>query len=199
MSTNFCTSKTKENLMRSFAGESQARNRYTMAERQANRQKQHVLAALFKFTADQERAHAQVFYNHLKECATQNIDIDGTYPVDISDDLAALTKMAEHNENEEAEVVYPGFAQTAREEGFPRIAQDFENIAKIERYHAERFHTFSELHDSDRLFSSDKTERWVCLNCGYISESEQAPTKCPVCSEPQGYFIRLEMASWGLS
>lgn len=198
MSTNFCTSKTKENLMRAFAGESQARNRYTMAQCQAKQQKQHVISALYKFTADQEKTHAEIFYNHLKECAGDNIKIDGGYPVDISNDLCKLTEMAIHNETEEAEDVYPAFAAVAREEGYSKIAQDFENIAKIERYHAQRFNAFADLCKNNKLYSSDKKERWVCLNCGFIIESEQAPQQCPVCNGEQGYFIRLEMASWGL-
>jgi rubrerythrin len=198
MSTNFCTSKTKENLMRSFAGESQARNRYTMAAAQAKQQNKYVISALFKFTADQERAHAEVFYNHLKDCVGENIAVDGAYPVDISNEICKLAELAIHNENEEAQDVYPKFAAVARDEGFPKIAQDFENIAKIEKSHAERFSAFSDLCKKGKLFSSDKTERWVCLNCGFILESDSAPQNCPVCGKNQGYFIRLEMASWGI-
>jgi rubrerythrin len=198
MSTNFSTSKTKENLMRAFAGESQARNRYTMAKEQATKQNKHVLSALFKFTADQEKVHAEIFYNHLKQCAGETIAVDGGYPVDIANEICKLTEMAIHNETQEAEDVYPAFAAKAREEGFAKIAQDFENIAKIERSHAERFKTFDTLCKNNKLFSSEKKERWVCLNCGYILESEQAPQQCPVCEVNQGYFIRLDMASWGL-
>ncbi len=197
MNENFCKSKTKENLMRAFAGESQARNRYAFAECQAKQQKQHALSALFKFTAEQEKTHAEIFYNHLKQCAGENIRIDGAYPVDISDDICRLTEFAVHNEYEESDDVYPAFAATAREEGYSKIAQDFENIAKIEKIHGKRFETFANMCKNDTLYRSDKTERWVCLNCGFILESEEAPKQCPVCSGEQGYFIRLEMASWG--
>lgn len=199
MSTDFCTSKTKINLMRSFAGESQAKNRYEFAQAQAERAKLHVLAALYKFTANQEKAHAQVFYDHLKECAGESIEIDAGYPVDINDDIFALTEKAASNETKEADSVYPEFAKTARDEGFAKIAQDFENIAKIEHWHAERFNTFVQLNKNGRLFSSDKTERWMCLNCGFILESDSAPQNCPVCSSEQGYFIRLQMSDWGVS
>jgi rubrerythrin len=198
MSTEFCTSKTKENLMRSFAGECQARARYTMAMSKAKQNKQHVIAALFKFTANQEKVHAEIFYNHLKQCSGETIDICGGFPVDISDDICKLTEMSIHNELEEAEDVYPKFAATARDEGFAKIAQDFENIAQIERSHAKRFQTFAELCKNGKLYSSEKEERWVCLNCGYILESSQVPNQCPVCSGEQGYFIRLEYSSWGM-
>lgn len=198
MSTNFSTSETRLNLMRAFAGESQARNRYTLAQEKAQQQGQYVISALFKFTADQEKAHAKVFYEHLSELSGSTIKVDGGYPVDISSRLCDLLKMATHNENQEADDVYPAFAETARAEGFAKVAQDFENIAQIERSHSARFKKFHDLCTSGRLFSSDKPERWVCMNCGFILESEQAPQKCPVCGVDQGYYIRLEMAAWGL-
>ncbi|MGN0634248.1 MAG: rubrerythrin [Oscillospiraceae bacterium] len=197
MSTNFSTSKTKENLMKAFAGESQARNRYTFAKNLAKQQKQHVIAALFSFTADQEKTHAEIFYNHLNECSGENIEITGTFPVDISTDICELIKAAIHNESQESDNVYPAFAATAREEGFTKIAQDFENIAKIEKTHSDRFKTFYEMCKNSKLYASDKSELWVCLNCGFIIESKQAPQKCPVCDGEQGYYIRLDMASWG--
>ena len=182
MSTNFSTSETRLNLMRAFAGESQARNRYTLAQEKAQQQGQYVISALFKFTADQEKAHSKVFYEHLSELSGSTIKVDGGYPVDISSRLCD----------------YPAFAETARAEGFAKVAQDFENIAQIERSHSARFKKFHDLCTSGRLFSSDKPERWVCMNCGFILESEQAPQKCPVCGVDQGYYIRLEMAAWGL-
>lgn len=196
MSTDFCTSKTKENLMRAFAGESQARNRYTFAQQQAQAQKLYVLADLFKFTANQEKEHAKIFYDHLKECAGETITVDGGYPVDISANMLDLLQMAHHNEYQEYDDVYPAFAEIARQEGFSKIAQDFSNIAKIEKYHGDRFHSFGTLMQQNKLFSSDETETWFCLNCGYIMEGTQAPKMCPVCSGDQGYFIRLKMTPW---
>lgn len=194
---NFQNSKTKELLMRACAGESQARNRYTMAEEQAKSKKLYVLANLFKFTADQEKIHAEIFYNHLKSEAGNTIEIDGGYPVDIAQEVCPLLKMANHNEYQESDDVYPAFSEIARQEGFAKIAQDFANIAKIEKVHGNRFKKFAELMESGKLFSSDKQETWVCLNCGYILEGTQAPETCPVCGKEQGYFIRLSMASWG--
>jgi len=194
---NFKTSRTKENLMRAFAGESQARNRYTFAEQQAKKSNLYVVSALFKFTANQEKEHAQIFYNHLNSEAGETIHIDGGYPVDISNKVCDLLKMANHNEYEEYGDVYPAFSAIAREEGFAKIAQDFANIAKIEKTHGDRFETFHKLMTEDKLFRSDKQETWVCLNCGYILEGTSAPEKCPVCGVDQGYYIRLSMASWG--
>ncbi|MBO5448171.1 MAG: rubrerythrin family protein [Ruminococcus sp.] len=196
---DFKTSKTKENLMRAFAGESQARNRYTFAGQQAKQQKLFAVADLFKFTANQEKAHAEIFYNHLKEEAGQTIHIDGGYPVDISENVCELLSMAHHNEYEEFGDVYPAFSEVARQEGFHKIAQDFANIAKIEKAHGDRFDAFGKLMKENKLFSCDSSETWVCLNCGYIMEGTSAPQNCPVCGVPQGYYIRLSMASWGLN
>lgn len=190
-------SMTKENLMRAFAGESQARNRYNFAQEQAKTQ-HYAVSALFAFTANQEKAHAQVFYDHLKGFSGGQVEISSAdYPVDISDDLCELLNMAARNEDNESGAVYPEFARIAREEGFADVARDFENIAKIENVHSKRFAEFARLMQNDQLYRSDKTEVWVCLNCGFILESDSAPQQCPVCGVPQGYYIRLKMAEWG--
>lgn len=195
----FSKSKTRENLMRAFAGESQAANRYMLAEKQAIKSKLFVIADLFRFTADQEKVHAGIFYDHLKSEAGSTIRIDGGYPVDISQNIYDLLKMAYHNEYEEFGNVYPNFSQTAREEGFNKIAQDLTNIARIEKSHGKRFERFYSLAEEGRLFSSDKAEKWVCMNCGYIFEGTQVPERCPVCDGEQGYYIRLSMADWGVT
>lgn len=192
----FTNSKTKENLMRAFAGESQARNRYNFAQQQARAQ-HYAVSALFAFTADQEKAHAQVFYDHLKELSGQQVEVNADYPVNISDDLCELLNMAARNEDNESGAIYPEFARIAREEGFADIARDFENIAKIENVHSQRFSEFARLMQEDKLYKSDKAEIWVCLNCGFILESDAAPEQCPVCGAQQGYYIRLKMAEWG--
>ena len=118
--SDFRNSKTKDNLMRAFAGESQARNRYTMAEEKARQQKLYVLADLFKFTADQEKVHAKIFYEHLKELSGESVFVDGGYPVDISEDMCTLLGMADHNEHQESDDVYPAFAEAARREAMER-------------------------------------------------------------------------------
>ena len=117
MSKNLKESETLQNLMRAFAGESQARNRYTFAASLCRTQKLHVLEAIFTFTANQEKEHAEIFYNHMKEVAGETVHIDGGYPVDITNDVSQLLRQAQHNEYEEFDPVYPSFANTARQEG----------------------------------------------------------------------------------
>lgn len=194
MNVTFKESETRLNLMRAFAGESQARNRYTFAAEQAQNQKLHVLQAVFTYTANQEKEHAEIFYQHLTELAKETLHIDGGYPVDITNNTAELLRMAQHNEFEEADDVYPAFAEKAKEEGFAKIAQDFLNIAKIEKTHGERFARFAEWMEENKLFVSDAKSGWVCLNCGHIHEGAEAPKNCPVCNHDQGFFIRLTLA-----
>lgn len=191
---NFQESKTKENLMRAFAGESQARNRYLFAAGQAKNNKLHVIQSIFEYTADQERAHAKVFYNHLKPFAGENICVDGCYPVDISDNIVDLMRAAQHNEYQEHEHEYATFAKIAEEEGFPAIAYSFSGIAAIEKTHGDRFGQFADLIEQNKLFNDDQEIEWLCLNCGHIHKGKSAPQACPVCQHPQGFFIRLELS-----
>ena len=131
--------KTIENLMRAFAGESQARNRYEMAAGRAKKESLPVIEAIFRFTANQEKEHAEVFYKYLTSLAGETIKIDGTYPVDISSDVSQLLRYAQHNEYEEHDDVYRSFGEQARSEGLPRIADTFFRIADIEKIHGDRF------------------------------------------------------------
>ena len=197
MSVNFKESKTLKNLMRAFAGESQARNRYTFAASVCKKQQLHVLESVFQFTANQEKEHAEIFYNHMKECAGETVHVDGTYPLDITNDVVQLLRMAQHNEYEEFDPVYQSFGDTAREEGFHEIAASFHSIAKIEKSHGNRFGHLADLLESGKLFVSDAACGWMCLNCGHIQESLEAPKVCPVCEHDQGFFIRLELAPYG--
>lgn len=194
MSVNFKESQTMKNLMKAFAGESQARNRYTFAAGEATRQKQHMIADVFHFTANQEKEHAAIFYEHLSKLAGETIQIEGGYPIDISQDLSTLLKYAQHNEFEEADDVYIAFANTAQDEGFLKVAQDFRNIAKIEKTHGERFGNLAKGLKQNQLYVSSSKVAWMCLNCGYIFEGTQVPERCPVCNHDQGYFTRLECA-----
>ena len=196
MAVDFKTSETKDNLMRAFAGESQARNRYTFAADQAKQQKFHVIEAVFTFTANQEKEHAEIFYNHLSELAGETIHVDGGYPVDITDSITELLRMAQHNEYEEHDDVYRAFADKAREEGFLAVASSFEQIAKIEKIHGNRFGALADLLEKNQLFISDVKTGWFCLNCGHVFEGTQAPEHCPVCSHDRGYFVRLELAPY---
>lgn len=196
MAVEFKNSETKDNLMRAFAGESQARNRYTFAASQAKKEKLHIIEAVFTYTANQEREHAEIFYKHLKELSGETIHVDGGYPVDITDDISKLLRMAQHNEYEEHDFVYKAFGEKAREEGFMQVANSFFMIAEIEKIHGDRFGRFAELMEQDKLFKAEQKSSWICLNCGYIYEGEEAPVKCPVCEHNQGYFVRLEQSPY---
>ena len=192
----FQQSETKKNLMRAFAGESQARNRYTFAAEQAKEQNLQVVEFVFQFTAEQERAHAEVFYNHLKELSGETVHIDGGYPVDLYESVLELLRAAEHNEYEEFDPVYQAFGDKALEEGFPQVAASFHRIAEIEKIHGERFGRLADLLEQNQLFISDVACKWMCLNCGFVFEGKEAPQKCPVCSHDKGFFIRLELAPY---
>ena len=194
MSIAFEKSETHRNLLRAFAGESQARNRYTFAAGLAKKQNLQVIEQVFLFTADQERAHAKAFYDYLEKCSGENIAIDGTYPVDLYPTLVEHLRAAQHNEYQEWEHDYTGFAHVAKEEGFPEISHLFSQIARIEQVHGDRFGLFADLLEQDKLFVSEVECQWMCLNCGQIIDATMAPAVCPVCKHPQGYFIRWEMA-----
>jgi rubrerythrin len=190
MAVSFKNSKTKVNLMRAFAGESQARNRYEFAAAKCKKAQFWFLYNVFTLTANQEKEHAEIFYNLLKSETGSNISVDtAKYPVDNVDDPIGLLRAAVKNETEEAEDVYPSFAETAREEGFNDIAYTFDMIAKIEAVHAERFECFAKLLEGAELFSGTAETEWICLNCGHIHKGQLAPKTCPVCQHAQGYFV----------
>lgn len=193
---DFRNSETKTNLMRAFAGESQARNRYTIAAAQAKEEKLYVVEAVFRFTAEQEREHAEIFYKHLWELAGENIAIEGAYPIDLSKDVSKLLRMAQHNEYEEHDDVYKNFAKKAEEEGFMAVASSFNMIAEIEKTHGDRFGKFADWLEQGKLFVSDVKTAWMCLECGNIYYGTQVPEVCPVCHNDKGYFIRLELAPY---
>lgn len=194
MAVNFKESKTRENLMRAFAGESQARNRYTFAASTAKKQNLNVIEAVFTFTAGQEKEHAEIFYNLLGELSGESVAINGDYPVNVTNSIAQLLKYARDNEFEEYEPVYKQFGDTAKEEGFSEAAAAFYNIAKIEKTHGERFDQLLRHLENNTLFVSDITCKWMCLNCGFVHEGTSVPEICPVCKHQKGYFIRLELA-----
>ncbi len=196
---DFKASMTKSNLMRAFAGESQAQMRYTIAASAAEDAGHEVIGQIFRYTARQEKEHAEIFYKHLRTLAGDTIRIDGGYPIDLSDDVATLLRMAQHNEYEEYNDVYKSLGDTAREEGFAEIAASFYLIADIEKTHGDRFGTFAELLESGALYSSHSEEAWICLNCGHIVTASQAPSVCPVCHHNGGYFIRLSSAPYTAS
>ena len=192
MAISFEKSNTRLNLMKAFAGESQARNRYTFAASQAKKEKLDIIEKVFTFTANQEKEHAKLFYSCLSPLKGTNITIESGYPVDIYDKTVDLLKCAANNEYEEYSTVYKSFGSEAKAEGFDEISELFYNVAQIEKIHGNRFSKLSDLIEKDKLFKSDSTEAWFCLNCGYVHIGASAPDKCPVCKHPQGYFIRQE-------
>ncbi len=189
-------SETAKNLLRAFAGESQARNRYEFSAAAAKEAGLPVIEAVFAFTANQEKEHAEIFYNHLKSLSGQNIVIDAGYPIDNYDNCLDLLKAARHNEYEEYEDAYRKFGEIARQEGFLQVASSFIQIAEIEKVHGDRFQMFADYLEQNRLFVSDVETGWMCLNCGHIHRGPKAPSACPVCHHEQGYFIRMELAPY---
>ena len=186
---DLASSKTKINLMRSFAGESMARNRYTMSSAKAKSEGHYAIAALFDYTACQEKEHAEIFYNHLKELTDTNFDIDAAYPINIYESTLKYLEAAVKNEYEEYESIYKSFGDIAKEEGFNGIANSFYLISNIERGHGDRFKLFADSLKNSSLYSSDSDTIWFCTNCGHIHTGTSAPMLCPVCSHPQGYFV----------
>jgi len=155
-----------------------------------------LLERIFLYTTDQEKAHAEVFYNHLKQGGCENITITANYPIDLPDQPLPLLELAGRHEREEFSDIYPAFAGKAQEEGFTEISRHFQQIADIEKVHAERFDRFAKYLTDKKLFVSDVETGWMCLNCGHIFTGKQVPAKCPVCSHDQGYFIRLELSPY---
>jgi len=182
--------------MKAFAGESQARNRYTMAAEEAGEQGMYAIRKIFLFTADQERAHAERFYELLGALSGETIEICGGFPVDKQDTLEGLLDAAQHNEYEEADDVYLAFSETAKKEGFMEVASAFLQIAEIEKIHGNRFGELSKMLKEGTYFENEETETWMCLNCGNIHTGKRLPGVCPVCRREKGYFIPLHMAPY---
>ena len=167
-------SKTYENLMTAFAGESQARNKYTYFASKAKKEGYEQIAAIFEETANNEKEHAKMWFKELN---------GGEVPSTVENLLAAA-----EGENYEWTDMYDGFAKTAKEEGFERIAFLFESVAAIEKEHEERYRKLLENIKGDLVFSRDGDTIWQCRNCGHIVIGKKAPGVCPVCNHPQSYF-----------
>ena len=190
-------SVTKENLLRAFAGECQAWRRYELAAGQAKKQNLEVLYWLFHYTGNQEKEHAEVFYNHLKEFNGQEISLSADYPIDNSDNMLELLQLAAQHEAAEYDTIYKSFGDKAKEEGFPKIANSFYMIAEIEKVHSQRFSQYAQLVQNNKLFENETATEYICLNCGHIHKATGAPQICPVCSHSQGFFVRREDSPFG--
>jgi len=178
-------SKTETNLMAAFAGESQARNRYTYFASKARDEGFIQMSLVFEETANQEKEHAKRLFKFM-EGGTATIT--GTFPAGIIGTTRQNLEEAAGGENYEWKEMYPGFAKVAREEGFDAIATVFESIAVAEKQHARRYEAFAANIDAGTVFKKDKPVVWRCLNCGYLYEGESAPKVCPACAHPQAYF-----------
>lgn len=195
---NLQNTETQKNLMRAFAGESLARDRYSFSAKQAEQEGLPVIAAVFRYTAGQELAHAEIFADLLRQGGAEHIAIDGDFPVDTAADTLSRLTTAVQNETKEQAEIYASFAATARKEGFPQIAQKLELIAQIEGCHAKRFASFQKLLQENRLFASKEDCGWICLNCGHEFHGTDTPQNCPVCGA-SGYFIRVGMSPYSPS
>jgi len=183
----FKDSRTAQNLMKAFAGESQARNRYTFAASIAKKEGLEHVAAIFLETADNEKEHAKLFFKHVASLAPGVIEITATYPA-VAGDTAAQLKAAFEGENEEWSALYPEFAKIAREEGFPEIARTFDLVAKVEKEHEARFRRLHDHVVNGTVFKRGEKIYWRCRVCGHIHEGLAAPGMCPVCQHPQAHF-----------
>ena len=177
--------KTEQNLLKSFAGESQARMRYNYFAKQAKKEGLEQIAAIFTETAINERAHAKRFFKFLEG---GEVEITATYPAGKIGTTLENLKASAEGENEEWTDLYPEFARVAEEEGFKEIASAWKLIAKVEKAHEDRFKTLYNNLEAGKVFERNGKIMWKCRNCGYIHESEKAPKICPACLHPQSYF-----------
>ncbi len=177
--------KTEKNLLASFAGESQARTRYTFFASAAKKEGYEQISALFLETAENEKEHAKRFFAFLEGGMTE---ITATYPAGKICTTLENLKNAAEGENEEHTLLYPEAAKTADEEGFPEIATLFRNIAKVEFEHEMRYRKLAANIESGLVFARPEPIRWKCRNCGYVHEGKEAPKLCPSCLHPQAYF-----------
>lgn len=181
--------KTEKNLLAAFAGESQARNRYTFFASQAKKEGYEQIAAIFLETAENEKEHAKRFFKFLEGGM---VEIQASYPAGVIGNTLENLKAAAAGENEEHTKLYPEAADIADKEGFKDIAATFRYIAKVEKEHEARYLKLAENMEKGQVFKRDKVVKWKCLNCGYIHEGEEPPEKCPSCLHPKAYFAIKE-------
>ena len=177
--------QTEKNLLASFAGESQARNRYTFFASVAKKEGYEQISALFLETANDEKTHAKNFFKHLEG---GDLEIQATYPAGKIGTTAENLLAAAMGENEEHTLLYPEAAKIADEEGFPEIALLFRNVAKVEAHHEARYRALLKNVEDGKVFKKDQKVTWKCRNCGFIYEGEEAPKICPACDHPQAHF-----------
>ena len=185
---DFKDSRTYQNLVNSFAGESQARNRYSFYTEVAEKEGLLHVAAIFTETADNEREHAKIFYDHIvQNLGPVTIHVDADYPASVGSTWENL-EAAATGEHEEFSRLYKNGAAIAKEEGYDKIAESFTEIAEVEEQHYLRYKALAEVVKDGKYFKRDHKVYWKCRNCGYIHEGEEAPKVCPSCKHAQKYF-----------
>ncbi len=180
--------KTEKNLLAAFAGESQARNRYTYFASAARREGYEQIAGIFLETAENEKEHAKIFFKHLEG---GDVEITAAYPAGQIKDTKSNLEAAAAGEKLEWTTLYVAFAEIAAQEGFPEVAKSFEQVAKVEKFHEARYRKLIENIARSEVFKKTVSAKWHCLNCGYVHEGSEAPAVCPACSHPQAFFELL--------
>lgn len=177
--------KTEKNLLAAFAGESQARNRYTYFASAARKDGFEQIANIFLETAENEKEHAKVFFKYLEG---GDVEITASYPAGMIKDTKTNLEEAAAGENMEWTMLYSDFAKIAKDEGFPEVARSFEQIAKVERFHEARYRKLINNIVSSEVFKKKQPTKWHCINCGYVFEGTEAPKECPACKHPQSFY-----------
>lgn len=180
--------KTEKNLLTAFAGESQARNRYTYFASKAKKQGYEQISAIFLETADNEKEHAERLFKFLEG---GEAEIAASFPAGVIGDTKDNLKASASGENYEHTTMYPDFARIAEKEGFDEISAVFRSIANAEKQHEKRYLGLMENIQKGRVFKREKTVKWKCRNCGYIHEGPEAPDECPACAHPKAYYELL--------
>ncbi len=188
MSKSIKGTKTEKNLLAAFAGESQARNRYTYFASAARKEGFEQIANIFIETAENEKEHAKVFFDHLEG---GNVEISAAYPAGMVKDTRSNLGAAADGEKMEWTTIYADFSKIASDEGFPEIARSFEQIAKVEKFHESRYRKLASNIANGAVFKKKSAVKWHCVNCGYVFEGTEAPKECPACKHPQAYFELL--------
>ena len=185
MANSIKGTETEKNLLKAFAGESQARNRYTYFASAARKEGFEQIANIFTETAENEKEHAKIFFQYLEG---GDVEIIATYPSGMIKDTQANLEAAAAGENLEWTTLYANFAKIAREEGFIKIAISFEQISKVEKFHESRYRKLSANIANGEVFKKKAVVKWHCANCGYIYEGTEPPKECPACKHPQAFY-----------
>lgn len=185
MAKSIKASKTEKNLLAAFSGESQARNRYTYFASAARKEGFEQIANIFAETAENEKEHAKIFFKYLEG---SDVEITASYPAGMIKDTKANLEAAAAGENLEWTTLYSDFAKTAKAEGFTEIANSFEQVAKVEMFHETRYRKLANNIAIGEVFKKKAPVKWHCINCGYIVESDKAPSQCPACKHPQAFY-----------